>query len=389
MHRRIRYLGTFVPHQLSPEVKELYSSTILMNFGLAMVQMFEPIYLYSIGYSLPEIMLFFLAVYGMYFLLIPLGAKFAGRFGTERSIELSTIFISLLYVCLFAIQYNHQLFYLAAALYALQKMFYWPAFHADFAQHASSIERAREVSSLTVATSLVFILGPILAGYLISIGGYGWLFIIVALIFLLSNLPLMSTDEQFVPFSFPYWRTYVELFSTNLWRFKVAYLGYAEEYVVMVVWPIFIATVVKDDFQIGLVIGLMVLVSTVVTLIAGKFADKHRDHRPILRLGSLLYSMTWILRTVISTVGGVFTAGSLSWLLKNIISVALTSSSYASAKRRNVMKTVVEFELSLVVGKLAMIVILLGVFSLVPDLHQGFNWAFVAAAVTSLLYMML
>ena len=146
---------------------------------------------------------------------------------------------------------------------------------------------------------------------------------------------------------------------------------------------------VKDDFQIGLVIGLMVLVSTVVTLIAGKFADKHRDHRPILRLGSLLYSMTWILRTVISTVGGVFTAGSLSWLLKNIISVALTSSSYASAKRRNVMKTVVEFELSLVVGKLAMIVILLGVFSLVPDLHQGFNWAFVAAAVTSLLYMML
>ncbi|MFH0873896.1 MAG: MFS transporter, partial [Candidatus Komeilibacteria bacterium] len=276
MHRRIRYLGTFLPHQLSPEVKELYTSSIMMNFGLAMVQMFEPIYLYSIGYSLPMIMWFFLVVYGLYFIWIPLGAKFAGRFGTERSIELSTIFISLLYICLFAVQYDHHLFYVAAVLYALQKMFYWPAFHADFAQNAASSERAREVSSLTVATSLVFVAGPILAGYLITIGGFGWLFILASLIFLLSNLPLMTTEEKFVPFSFPYWRTYRSLFSATFWRLKLSYLGYAEEFVVMVVWPVFIALIVKDDFRIGLVISLMVLVSTVVTLVAGKFADHHR-----------------------------------------------------------------------------------------------------------------
>ncbi|MFH0873526.1 MAG: hypothetical protein V1846_01650, partial [Candidatus Komeilibacteria bacterium] len=117
-------------------------------------------------------------------------------------------------------------------------------------------------------------------------------------------------------------------------------------------------------------------------------ADHHRDQRPVLRLGSIFYSLTWLLRLVISTFWGVFIAGSLSWVLKNIISVALTTTSYAQAKKSNVMRTVVEFELSLVVGKLLMILVLLLVFSLVP-LTQGFYWAFAAAAATSLLYMIL
>ena len=42
------------------QVRELFASTILVNLALSMVMIFEPIYLYKIGYSLQKIMLFYL-----------------------------------------------------------------------------------------------------------------------------------------------------------------------------------------------------------------------------------------------------------------------------------------------------------------------------------------
>ena len=61
----------FFPHHMRREIRELYVSTTILDFALAMILIFEPIYLYTIGYNLQEIILFFLLVYGIYFLYFP------------------------------------------------------------------------------------------------------------------------------------------------------------------------------------------------------------------------------------------------------------------------------------------------------------------------------
>ncbi len=388
MHRRIRYLGTFLPHQMRREVKELYLSTILMNLGLAMVQMFEPIYLYSIGYDLQWILLFYGIVYALYLLLIPLGAKFTARYGNEKSIVISTVFMVALYLSLFAIPVYAPLFYVAALLYALQKMFYWPAFHADFAQNIKEIENAREISTLTVATSLLFILGPVAAGVLILLGGYPLMFLVVSIIFLLSNIPLLSSPEKFQPTSFSYRHSFIELFSVANRRQLFAYMGFAEEFVALVLWPIFISIMIVNEFDVGVVIGATVLVSVAVTMIAGRWSDHHHRH-PVLRLGTVIYAFSWFIKLIVRTVTGVFLAGSLSWLAKNIISVTLTSITYSRAKRTSILESIVKFESGLVVGKLLIIMLLSVIFMFVTDVQSAFAISFIVAGLASFLYLLL
>ncbi len=388
MHHRIRYLGTFLPHQMKREVKELYLSTILMNLGLAMVQMFEPIYLYSLGYDLQWILLFYGIVYALYLIVIPLGAKFAAWYGNEKSIVVSTIFMVLLYLALFAIPFYPILFYVAAVLYALQKMFYWPAFHADFAQNGKERESAREISALTVATSLLFILGPILAGALIALNGFGLMFAVVSIIFFLSNLPFLAAPEKFTPMSFSYRHSFTELFSAANRRQLFAYMGFAEEFVALVLWPIFISVIVVNEFDVGLVIGATVLVSVIVTLATGKWSDQHHRH-PILRLGTIIYAISWFIKLTVRTVTGVFLVGSLSWLAKNIISVTLTSITYTRAKRASVLESIVKFESGLVLGKLMIILVLSVLFSFFQDIETAFAISFVIAGLASFLYLLL
>jgi len=64
-----------LPHYFSKHpsrnLKELFWSVGLMDLGLAAVTLFEPIYLYTIGYSVTKIAIFYLLIYGAYFLLVP------------------------------------------------------------------------------------------------------------------------------------------------------------------------------------------------------------------------------------------------------------------------------------------------------------------------------
>ena len=97
---------SFFPHHISRELKELFWSRAIMDFAVAAVALFEPIYLYTLGYSLQVILLFYIEVYIVYFILLPVGAKFANRFGYEHSMTLSTIFLVGYYLALYAIGSN-------------------------------------------------------------------------------------------------------------------------------------------------------------------------------------------------------------------------------------------------------------------------------------------
>src|SRR5687767_521609 len=86
-----------VPHyfggRISRQMKELYASTAIADLGIALIMVFEPIFLYSVlGFSMEEVLLFFAAVYAIYIVIIPLGAKVASRFGYEHAILFSIPF---------------------------------------------------------------------------------------------------------------------------------------------------------------------------------------------------------------------------------------------------------------------------------------------------------
>ena len=382
------FLKDFLPYKMKRQVKELFASTILVNLALSMVMIFEPIYLYKIGYSLQKIMLFYLITYLIYFLIMPLGGKFARKKGYELGMLLGTILFSLFYIGLFFIEQYSFLFYLVPFILALQKTFYWPAYHADFARFSDDSEEGREIGGLTMAVSLVYIIGPALAGFIIIQWGFGALFTFATIIFLASNIPTLITKEEFSKKDFSYKGAYLRLISKKNRKSFIAYLGFGEELIVLVVWPVFISIIITDTFDLGLIITLATLITSIITLYIGRITDS-RNKKSILSLGASFYSLAWFIRIFIINQLGVFFVDTLSRLSKNVIAVPLTAITYERAKSRSIMKTVLFFEMSLVVGKLIALLLIYTSLFFITDEIFAFKLTFILAGGMSLLYLLI
>ncbi|MDD5341765.1 MAG: MFS transporter [Patescibacteria group bacterium] len=374
----------FFARRLKRPMRELYLSVAIMDFATAAVTIFEPIYFYTIGYSVAKILLFYLGMYALYFAIMPLGAKYANARGYEKSILISTFFLIAFYLCLYALPLVPWLIYFAAAAIALQKMFYWPGYHANFASFSDESEQAREISTLKVINDLVYVLGPLIGGLIITLASFNTLFIVVIVLIMVSNLPFLLTEERVTPKPFSYGDAYKKLIHPKRRRRLFAYMGFGEELVVMVIWPIFIYLIIKSYWKIGSVIALATLVTALVTLFVGRICDKHHKH-PVIKLGSILYLISWWLRYLASSTGLIFLADTLSRISKNMIYVPVIAITYLKARRHDIMNRVLFLEMALVVGKVLALISIILVIQFF-GLSAGFVFAFLLAGAMSLLY---
>lgn len=383
-------LSSFFAQKMSPQVKELFTANLIMYFGVAAVNIFEPVFLFLLLYekfgknvSLQFVLFFYLIVYFIYFFTLPLGAKFARKFGYEHSIAFASIFTISFYLCLFGSREFFWLVWPAALMSVLSKTFYWPAYHSDFAKFSSDGNQGRQISNLTVLNSLVFILGPLLGGVFLRYFGFGFLFILVSVIILISNIPILITKEDFDTIPFSYKDAFSRLFKKENRTRLLMHLGFGEELLVVTVWPIFIYLVVGDFLRLGFLTAIATAITTVVFLFIGRLSDLE-NKKIILRFGAIFYFFGWLLRLLSRSLLGVFLIDSYSRIAKQTIIIPFTAKTYERAQDTSVMNTILFFEMGLVLGKLAAIIIGL---ILLQFFAPGFNVLFITAAGFTLFYL--
>ncbi len=391
MSQNSNLLSSFFAHRLTQQVKELYSSTLILNFAIASVTIFEPVFLFlvlrqqfELKLALQLVLVFYLAVYVLYFAVLPLGAKFARWYGYEHSMALSTIFTALFYLSFFGISRSFLLAPVAVILYVLWKIFYWPAYHSNFALFSVDGEQGRQISNLMALQTTVAIFGPLIGGVILKYLGFEVLFVLAAILMVLSNIPMLITKEKFKPADFSYFDAYRRLFKWNTIKRFFALTGFGEELIILVIWPIFIYLAVKDFLGLGALVAVSTFFTTVVYLYIGRATDG-KDRRAILRSGTISYFMTWLLRILARSVMGIFLVDVFSRITKQSIAIPMIATTYENAQDTSVMKTVLFFEMSLVVGKIVAILlslVLLEIF--VP----GWNAMFFLAGAMTLLYLL-
>ncbi|MBP6942557.1 MAG: MFS transporter [Candidatus Buchananbacteria bacterium] len=367
--RQLPLIQSVFVKKLRPQLKELYSSAVIFNFALAAVNIFEPIFLYGIfahlyhpREALAAVLWFYVLVYVLYFFIVPLGAKLALQIGYERTMSLGSLLTIGFYITLFAASTQPLLIAVAAVVYAVSKTLYWPAYHADFARYSVDGQQGREIGNLMLLLSVAQIFGPLVGGVLIKFYGFSILFFVASLIALLSTVPMLVTGERFKASYFSYFDSYRRLLSPDNRRRVIAYFGFGEELLAMVVWPIYIFIVIKDFAGVGLLVALSVLATTLTLLYVGRAADMTRG--AILRYGTALYIISWLLRTLTRGVLGVFAVDLFGRVAKEAISIPLTALTYERAQDTSVMKTVLLFEMSLVAGKILAAVLALGILAM-------------------------
>lgn len=358
----------------------MYWAKAIADLANASVMLFEPIFMVTaLGYSLQQVVLFFLAVYVLYLVLMPFGAKIASKKGYEHAMLYGSFFMVLYWALLFASQEVGFWIYLAPLALALQKTLYWPAFHADMSRFSSADQRGRENSGLYALVSLIYIIGPLLGGFILEKFGFSWLFVMVTTLTLLSNVPLFTTLEKFKAKEYKFSDTWAMY--KKYPRQMIGFWGFGEELTQLVIWPIFIYLTVTDFFKFGTIISVSTLIATLVMLYVGVLTDQ-RSKSVLIKLFSVFNGIFWMIRPFFVSLKGVFATNALGTISKNSLIVPVTSYSYDMANETHIMPYVVFFEQNLVIGKLLMLVAVLVSLAITPS----FVPLFIIAGLFSFLF---
>jgi len=372
----------FFPQNMNQQMREFYVSSAIFDFGTAMAAIFEPIYLWKIGWNLQSIIIFFLVAYVFYFLIAPLGANFARSRGYEHSIALSMPFLILYYLSLYSIPRHAVFVALAAGSFGLFRMFYWPGARSIIARYSEENECGRTFSGLSALSVAAAVLGPIFGGIIIQQYGFAVLFLIVSAIVLLSNVPMLITPEKFEPHTLYYPDAYKRLARPEFRKTLVAHFGYGEEFIADILLPVFILLIIPSYIGIGAVATGAGVVAIIAILLIGRMTDEHHRH-PIMHAGVFTTALSWLARIIIITPFGIVLSQSLYRVTRLTIQVPFMSIAGQKAREYSVMKSSLLYEMSIVIGKIVTACIALALLVFFPG-----NWAalFVLAAALTFFY---
>jgi MFS family permease len=270
--------------------------------------------------------------------------------------------------------------FLAAAMYGIQKSFYWPGFHSVIARYAQNGQVGREFGAAYAITNLSQIGGPLLGGIIAQYAGLPAAFFVAAVIYCFSIIPLLTAKEVFTPKNYSYSQTW-DMYKNFPKKF-LAYLGFGEELLVLTIWPIFIYIIVKDYKDTGLLAGAASLLAAIFALLLGNLSDRHAKHR-LIKIGAYFNSLFWLARIGAYNFLTAFSLDTASKTAKETLFIPLSTLTYMRAEETHVVPYAVFFEQSLAIGKLS--ASLIG--ALLFYITGSFVVLFILAAVFSLLYI--
>lgn len=363
----------------------LFTGKAITNIASGFFGLFLPIYLFTVfGQKIEYVALYYLASSVIYGSFIGYGARFLNSFGFRRALQTSTFLGGLYYLELYFLNENTA-FYIVPLLIltiSLWRMLYWLPYHVDFAKFSDSKNRGKELGAIESTLSVIGIVAPIVAGFIISKFGYNVLFIMGVVIYISSLIPFLTIPRTKEKFSWGYFETWKKFFDKEHRNEVLAFIADgAESAVGLVIWPIFIFQILNGDFlKIGAISTLVVAVTVLLQLLAGKYTDK-KSKRKLMKYGSILYSLGWLMKIFIATALHVFIIDSFHKLTKIFLRIPFDAMTYdiAADHGHYVDEFTVLHEIAINVGRISMYLLVI-----VSTFFVGINWIFALAALAAI-----
>lgn len=292
------------------DLDEVYTVMSFRSFIVAFIGIFEPIYLWTLGFSLPEVLMFYVVFYsGEAFLELPTTYLLA-KFGPKNLIALSMPVLVVHFFMLWTVPNFHWSIYIVALIGSVASAIFWQSYHWEFSKSKHSREACKEVGSMVILTSLVAAIAPFIGGMIAGNFGIGYVFGLVTVLLVFSILPLLKYKKKH------------EVRKVNFKKLKlgqikyqvISYFGFGIHGAIgLVIWPLFIYLILKSYQEVGLVSSLALVITLVFTYFLSRSAD-HGKRSKYLKTGSVMTSAIWFIKTIASTFFHIFSLN----LLNNI-----------------------------------------------------------------------
>ncbi len=351
------------------EVDALYFALSLLSFAEGMISIFVPIFLWSLGFSLPWIIGYYLldALYFVFFSSI--FSRFFNRI-TDKTMIISGVPFLILYYGLLPLAKGFGLFvFLLPALLALHRLLFNVGYHADFSCASDDDgDLGDEVGTRNMFVSLMQFASPLLGGLLIAVSGYGLTFWIATGIVTVALVPLMFfSGHPMAVDAITNSSVYRLVMSKEYRNLVLASIGYSLEATAgSVFWPLYIFLIFSSTKTVGGIYSFISLLMALVSFLTGKFSNQNRYGR-IVQYTVPLIALVWIVRVFLPGEMTILTSTPIKSILYAVMAVGWSGIFYITTKKAKpcgqlILASENIFNLTRVVG-LSLFVILSILFS--------------------------
>lgn len=310
---------SFLHYFRSKELDEIYIGNALRSFAGSMISIFIPIYLFTLGNSFTNILWFYLLTHLFGIGVVILSFDLIHRIGAKHLIFVSTIFQIGFFVLLQLMSTTYIPLAVLALVNAIHLYFFWLPFNIIFARSSSNKEGGTQLSIMTVFSSALTIIGPLVGGIITTQFSQGFLilFIFASILLLISGaVYLFSQDSKDV--HKVNLRKSLDIISE---KDKFALTGNRiRTFTLAILWPLFMFLILGTTVSIGAIMSGANLVLVALTAYVGRLSDK-KDKNKLLRVGSIFHSGSAAFRGFATTIGSIATfqiLGAFTFAFMNI-----------------------------------------------------------------------
>ncbi len=374
---------------LKKEKDRFFASIAIRSFGLGMVVIFMPIYIYQYFNSLGFTFLYFAGIYGLKTISMPLSGQIMMKIGLKKAILFSHLFFWGFYICLICFNISLFFVFLSIILYALGLIFFWPAYHTIFIRFSEKKTLGREVGKLNFIAAVPGILAPAIGGAIVSLFGYPTLFITVLCVFFSSAIPLMLSQDINQIYSDSYKKAYQRLLKKENKYNNLAFAFSGMEGIINAyIWPIFLTSLAVGYMIIGSIATIALIVSLLFTLYIGSITDEV-DKNKLLIIGSTLTSMAWLGKFFAAAPISAFLSQCFYRFSRTSAGIPFQTILYDKAEKKgsDIDEFIIYRDIVISFSRFALLIFLAGMSFIITDIN--INFTFLLAAIFSLGFVFL
>lgn len=278
------------------DLKKYNIFIFITSFAKLLVEIFIPLILYNMSFTIKEIILFLILKYSFCLLLIPVGYFIGKKYSVSTLMILSSIIFSITYIYLSQINKNLTSLIILSILYSSYLMFYWLGRHMYGLSIIEDKKTTDNVSLYNIFTILGGLFSPFIGSYIIEKTSTLTLSTIVLVLMIISIIPLTkikkiklnpNTQIKHIIKSFP---------KTNYIFNTLDQL----RYILYTVLPLWIYINIKSKYSyIGILNIITGLGSIIYIYLLSKKMDKNK--KDYLSLSLLIMGIIYFLKITITS----------------------------------------------------------------------------------------
>jgi MFS family permease len=265
----------------------------LNSFAMSFVGIFIPIYLFSIGYTFQQIMVWLIINHTSILLFAFVTVRLSNKIGLVHTLHIRFLLLLTYFsLLIFGLKNVPSLFYIIPIIAGAEAAFYWIPLNILFVRNTKEETMGKSMSRFFVVPKALSIVGPLIGAFIAVRYGFNILFGFSMFLLFFTFLPILSLRSEKTNFIFSK-EKFKEIWKNNKQYFLPEVIdNLAED--AMALWTIFIFLQLASTLEVGIIGTITGVASLLFTLTLGKLTDNWDKHK-LIKIGAILVSAVWLI----------------------------------------------------------------------------------------------